>query len=253
MADIENEICKRIIILINENIVEAQIAALEEIENLLNSKKYYIIEQLLNENIISKLLAFLKYSNFEIQEKSLNILSTISTENEFNQTQLINLEILKSMPKLLSSSDVKIAQKSAEFLSKITVNSNEYIQAIFDADLIPFLIDLLYKDSPKAHKESASTLSNITVNGTNEQCLKLVDLNIIPQFCNLVGGVDDETILAVLTALKNILEKGGNRRYEICQGIEEFGGLRNIRLLKSSKNTTIWKLSYETEMFFNKC
>uniref|UniRef100_A0AC34GTS4 HEAT repeat domain-containing protein n=1 Tax=Panagrolaimus sp. ES5 TaxID=591445 RepID=A0AC34GTS4_9BILA len=149
----ENEICKRIIILINENNVDAKLASLEEILYLLAAKKYFIIEQLLQENIVSNLIKFLNHSNFEIQEKSLEILFDLSNNEELNQTQnLIDSGILKSMTKLLESSDLKIAQKSAEFLSKFTIDSNEYIQAICDAGLISPLIDLLYKDSPKAQK-----------------------------------------------------------------------------------------------------
>ena len=71
----------------------------------------------------------------------------------------------------------------------------------------------------------------------------MIDTNLIPPFCNLFNNIDDETDIIVLKTLPNILKMACDRRKEICNKFEDYGGLRLVKLLKSSQNKDIANLS----------
>uniref|UniRef100_A0A914PM25 Uncharacterized protein n=1 Tax=Panagrolaimus davidi TaxID=227884 RepID=A0A914PM25_9BILA len=77
-------------------------------------------------------------------------------------------------------------------------------------------------------------------------------MNVIPPFCSLLGIRDAQIVQVVLDGLNNILKKAGNRTEEICQKIEECGGLDKIEHLQNHENEEIYKLAYEIiDAFFS--
>ena len=80
----------------------------------------------------------------------------------------------------------------------------------------------------------------------------MVDMNVIPPFCSLLGIRDAQIVQVVLDGLNNILKKAGIRTEEVCQKIEECGGLDKIEHLQNHENEEIYKLAYEIiDAFFS--
>lgn len=53
----------------------------------------------------------------------------------------------------------------------------------------------------------------------------MVDHGVIVPFCTLLGVRDPQIVQVVLDGLNNILKKSGARTDEVCQKIEECGGI----------------------------
>lgn len=68
-------------------------------------------------------------------------------------------------------------------------------------------------------------MSNVTISGKAEHVQYMVDNGVIDPFCALLSIRDSQIVQVVLDGLNNILKKSGPRTDEVCQKIEECGGL----------------------------
>jgi len=73
----------------------------------------------------------------------------------------------------------------------------------------------------------------------------MVDHGVIGPFCSLLAIRDSQIVQVVLDGLNNILKKSGARTDEVCQKIEECGGLDKIEHLQNHESEEIYKMAYE--------
>lgn len=103
---------------------------------------------------------------------------------------------------------------------------------MIDAALMPLIIHLLDRGDFQTQKEAAWAVSNVTISGKPEHVLYMVNCNVITPFCSLLNIRDTQIIQVVLDGLQNILKKSNDHADEICQKIEECGGLDKIEHLQ---------------------
>ncbi|KAI6192117.1 hypothetical protein M3Y97_00301700 [Aphelenchoides bicaudatus] len=72
----------------------------------------------------------------------------------------------------------------------------------------------------------------------------MVNCGVINPFCALLNIRDTQIIQVVLDGLHNILKKSNDHADEICQKIEECGGLDKIEHLQNHESEDIYKLAY---------
>ena len=101
-------------------------------------------------------------------------------------------------------------------------------------------------------KEAAWTISNLTVSGSREQVMTVVQQNVLPGFCKLLGEQDTQILQVVLDGISNILRQAGEFQDQITAVIEECGGLDYIELAQNHENEDIYKLAYDiVDTYFN--
>uniref|UniRef100_A0A915D876 Importin subunit alpha n=1 Tax=Ditylenchus dipsaci TaxID=166011 RepID=A0A915D876_9BILA len=195
--------------------------------------------------VVNFLVPLLGHSEVKVQTAALRAVGNIVTGTD-EQTQLVlDCGALQLMPALLSHVKEKINKEAVWFLSNITAGNENQVQAVIDANLIPLIIHLLERGDFQTQKEAAWAVSNVTISGKAEHVQYMVDHNVIVPFCTLLGVRDSQIVQVVLDGLNNILKKSGAHTDEVCQKIEECGGLDKIEHLQNHESEEIYKMAYE--------
>lgn len=203
------------------------------------------IQLVIDSGVVSYLVPLLTHVEVKVQTAALRAVGNIVTGTD-EQTQLVlDCGALMMMPGLLSHQKEKINKEAVWFLSNITAGNENQVQAVIDAGLVPMIIHLLDRGDYQTQKEAAWAISNVTISGKADHVLYMVDQGVIPPFCHLLGIRDAQIVQVVLDGLNNVLKKSGQRTDEICQKIEECGGLDKIEHLQNHDSEDIYKMAYE--------
>ena len=203
------------------------------------------IQLVIEAGVVPNLVPLLGNAEVKVQTAALRAVGNIVTGTD-EQTQLVlDCGALQMMPALLTHIKEKINKEAVWFLSNITAGNENQVQAVIDANLIPLIIHLLDRGDFQTQKEAAWAVSNVTISGKAEHVLYMVDHAVINPFCTLLGVRDPQIVQVVLDGLNNILKKSGQRTDEVCQKIEECGGLDKIEHLQNHESEEIYKMAYE--------
>ncbi|KAI1712662.1 armadillo/beta-catenin-like repeat domain-containing protein [Ditylenchus destructor] len=203
------------------------------------------IQLVIDSGVVQYLVPLLGHPEVKVQTAALRAVGNIVTGTD-DQTQLVlDCGALQLMPALLSHVKEKINKEAVWFLSNITAGNENQVQAVIDANLIPMIIHLLERGDFQTQKEAAWAVSNVTISGKAEHVQYMVDHGVIAPFCTLLGVRDAQIVQVVLDGLNNILKKSGPRTDEVCQKIEECGGLDKIEHLQNHESEEIYKMAYE--------
>jgi len=211
------------------------------------------IDEVLNSEILNHLVPLLSHSDNKIQTAALRAVGNIVTGTDEQTQRVIDSGALTHCVALLNSSKEKIVKEAVWFLSNITAGNQNQVQTVIDAGLIPYVIkNLEHSRDYLTRKEAAWTISNLTVSGSREQVLYVVNENVLPGFCKLLGEQDTQIIQVVLDGISNILRAAGEYQEQLTAIIEECGGLDYIELAQNHENEEIYKLAYDiVDTYFN--
>ncbi|KAL3104108.1 hypothetical protein niasHS_002135 [Heterodera schachtii] len=204
------------------------------------------IQLVIDSGVVQYLVPLLGHSEVKVQTAALRAVGNIVTGTD-DQTQLVlDCGALQMMPALLSHQKEKINKEAVWFLSNITAGNENQVQSVIDAGLVPMVIHLLDKGDFQTQKEAAWAVSNLNISPSNLTKNKFnVENGVIVPFCNLLGVRDSQIVQVVLDGLNNILKKSGPHTDEVCQKIEECGGLDKIEHLQNHESEEIYKMAYE--------
>ncbi|GCC17590.1 importin subunit alpha-4-like isoform X1 [Chiloscyllium punctatum] len=203
------------------------------------------IQMVIDSGVVPHLIPLLSCQEVKVQTAALRAVGNIVTGTD-EQTQIIlNCDVLSHFPNLLTHPKEKINKEAVWFLSNVTAGNQQQVQSVIDAGLIPMIIHHLTKGDFGTQKEAAWAISNLTISGRKEQVEYLVQQNVIPPFCKLLGVKDPQVIQVVLDGLNNILKVAGSDTNTLVEMIEECGGLEKIEALQQHENEDIYKLAFE--------
>uniref|UniRef100_A0A4W3I7C8 Importin subunit alpha n=1 Tax=Callorhinchus milii TaxID=7868 RepID=A0A4W3I7C8_CALMI len=203
------------------------------------------IQMVIDSGVVPHLIPLLSCQEVKVQTAALRAVGNIVTGTD-EQTQIIlNCDVLSHFPNLLTHPKEKINKEAVWFLSNVTAGNQQQVQSVIDAGLIPMIVHHLTKGDFGTQKEAAWAISNLTISGKKEQVEYLVQQNVIPPFCKLLGVKDPQVIQVVLDGLNNILKVAGSDTNTLVEMIEECGGLEKIEALQQHENEDIYKLAYE--------
>ncbi|KAK3769939.1 hypothetical protein RRG08_048149 [Elysia crispata] len=203
------------------------------------------IQMVIDSGVVPFLVPLLCHQDVKVQTAALRAVGNIVTGTDEQTQVVLNCQALKHFPSLLTHPKEKINKEAAWFLSNITAGDQHQVQAVIDAGLIPLIIHHLNTGDFQTQKEAAWAISNLTISGKKEQVAYVVELGVLPPFCNLLSVMDAQVVQVVLDGINNILKMAGDEVEAICQIIEECGGLDKIESLQNHENEEIYKLSYE--------
>uniref|UniRef100_A0A0B6ZRW0 Importin subunit alpha n=1 Tax=Arion vulgaris TaxID=1028688 RepID=A0A0B6ZRW0_9EUPU len=203
------------------------------------------IQMVIDSGAVPFLVPLLAHQDVKVQTASLRAVGNIVTGTDDQTQAVLNCHVLQYFTVLLTHPKEKINKEAVWFLSNITAGNQLQVQAVIDAGLIPFIIHHLNQGDFQTQKEAAWAISNLTISGKKEQVAHVVEMGVLPPFCNLLSVKDAQVVNVVLDGINNILKMAGDDVDQICQIIEECGGLDKIEGLQNHENEDIYKLSYE--------
>ncbi|KAF7256070.1 hypothetical protein EG68_07442 [Paragonimus skrjabini miyazakii] len=203
------------------------------------------IEMVINAEIVPHLVPLLSHSSFKVQTAALRAVGNIVTGSDQQTQVVLDCGALSHFQNLLSHPRDKINKEAVWFLSNITAGNQSQVQAVIDHGLVPMIIQHLSESEFLTQKEAAWAISNLTINGNVEQVRYVIDQNVIPPLCRMLGARDTQVVQVVLDGLSNILSAAGDNRDQVTAMIEECGGLDRIEALQEHQNMDIYRLAYD--------
>jgi len=204
------------------------------------------IQMVIDSNVVSKLVLLLGNPEVKLQTAALRAVGNIVTGTDEQTQVVLNDGALSFFGALLRHRKDKINKEAVWFLSNITAGNQRQVQSVIDNGLIAPIIDHLGQSDFATKKEAAWAISNLTVSGSRHQVAHVVQMGVIPPFCALLDGKDNQVVQVVLDGLQNILRMAAPEGLEnVTSQIEECGGVDKIELLQNHENEEIYKLAYE--------
>ncbi|CAL8094085.1 unnamed protein product [Calicophoron daubneyi] len=203
------------------------------------------IEMVINAEIVPHLVPLLSHSSFKVQTAALRAVGNIVTGSDQQTQVVLDCGALSHFPSLLTHQRDKINKEAVWFLSNITAGNQSQVQAVIDHGLVPLIINHLAGSEFLTQKEAAWAISNLTINGNVDQVRYVMDQNVIPPLCKMLGARDTQVVQVVLDGLSNILAAAGDQLEKATTQIEECGGLDQIEQLQEHQNMEVYRLAYD--------
>ncbi len=166
------------------------------------------IKELLEIEIIPKIIQNLDIDDKEIQINCLRIVGNIASGNA-NQTQsLLDWNLLNYLKKTISNPDKQIRKESAWIISNIAAGTQKQIETLISQDFLPILEKSIKEDENEIKKECIWAVCNLTSVENPDFIKRILEQGILDIICNCLK-MDDAKYLAVcLEAFGNLLAFG---------------------------------------------
>jgi len=218
-----------------------------------NEKIQWVIET----GVVPRFVQLLHLSegeNAALITPCLRTLGNIVTGNDEQTQCVLEAGALSGMAKLIMHDRTNIQKEACWLISNVTAGTQTQIQAVIDGNLIPAIVHVLKTAEFKAQKEAVWAITNLTSGGTIEQIATIANHGVVPILCDLLTVRDSKVTLVILDGLTNILATGQKigQIDQVCNQIEECGGLDKIELLQQSENEKVYQVALDIiEKFFS--
>lgn len=207
----------------------------------------------INKGLLHDMTPLLSHEDVKIQTAAIRALGSIVTGDEEQTQAVIDAGAVPHLFKLISENhNDKIVKEALWFVSNIAAGTVEQIQQLIDNMLIGRIIYHMEHGDFSAKKESAWAIYNISLSGTMEQLEHLIKEGVVPALCGLLKMNDTTVVKNTLETLLGLLNHCSDRIPNLCEMIEEHGGLDEIEDLQTNPNPDIYNFAYNIlERYFN--
>jgi len=166
------------------------------------------IKELLDINIIPKIIKNLDINVPYIQINSLRIVGNIASGNA-NQTQLlIDWGLLNYLKKTIFNSKKQIRKESAWIISNIAAGTQKQIETLITQDFLPILSQAIKTDNTEIKRECIWAVCNLTSVENTEYIKKILNQGILGIICDCLKMEDAKYLAVCLEAFGNLLAFG---------------------------------------------
>ena len=166
------------------------------------------INELLEIDIIPKIIQNLDIQNSHIQINCLRIVGNIASGNA-NQTQsLIDWGLLQLLKKTIFNSVKQIRKESAWIISNIAAGTQKQIETLISLDFLPILAKVIQTDETEIKKESIWAVCNLTSVENTDYIKKILEQGILNIICDCLKLEDAKYLAVCLEAFGNLLAFG---------------------------------------------
>lgn len=201
-----------------------------------NYKK--IIKDILNSNILPKLILCLQKDNATIVISCLRIVGNIAA-GDANQTQmLLDNGILDKLKLTIFHKKKSIRKESAWIISNIASGTQRQIETLIEQQFMPLLTEVINNDEVEIQREVIWAICNLTSVEKNEYIETLFKQGIVDVICKCLHNSEAKHLAVSLEALGNLLSYG--KKYAeahggdnpVVQKIEQLGMFDKLESLQ---------------------
>ena len=192
------------------------------------------IKDLMEYNILSKIIQFLDCNVTYVQITCLRLVGNIASGNA-NQTQkLIDLGLLEKLKKLIFNQKKSLRKESAWILSNIAAGTQKQVETLISENFLPIFEKSIKLDEREVKNECIWAVCNLTNTKDNFYVNKILEQNIL-EIIKMCLNMGEAKIVAVnLEALNNLLIFGKeNEKNGINPVVEEIGRLGMFDILEN--------------------
>lgn len=179
------------------------------------------IPDMLNFNLLSKLIQLMKHENVALVIPCLRTIGNIVTGDD-NETQLaIEANLVPTINQILTHPKKTVRKEACWVLSNVTAGTEQQLQLCIDIGVVDKLVNLLQHDDLVVKNEAVWALSNCTASASPAQFRVLVDKGLIRALGSILVVKDVRMLAVALEGLDNTLNCG-QQHYLNAEGENEF-------------------------------
>ena len=177
----------------------------------------------------------------------IRITGNLSSNEDAKVDKLIDQGCIKFLGKNVFHKNHQIRKESLWAISNIIGNDSQ-INKIFTANLIPNIFYSVRDPDYEVMTEAIWVIGNLINTSNLENCVKLIDANVLDPILYLLSNyMDSYTLILTLNTIEKLLEHGKYARHvheynPFVKLFVEKGGLESIEKLQSHKNEKIYAL-----------
>lgn len=247
--------------------VMKELSAAEEAETLvdccyvlaqLSSPGIARVQILLDIDAVPRLTALSESEIYGVQLAALRALGNISTGNDKQAEVLMSPAVLATVVTKVCSTRKQIRKEAVWILSNLCAGPMEHIHEILAQGVFPLIVRLISIDDLEISREACWLVTNIVLNGAPEHIQALLDTAVVYNLCQLLEEADTQLLVAVLTALKTLLQDA-RAHFQTDTGInpikeliEASGGVPYLEDLQTHMDTEVYQSAcFIIDQFFS--
>ena len=166
------------------------------------------IEDLLNENLLQKMISLLNHENVAIAIPCLRTIGNIVTGDDSQTQMAVDHGLVQALDSILTHNKKTVRKESCWVLSNITAGTPEQVQCCIDIGIVDKLIQILKHDDATVKNEAVWALSNCTASATPPQFEIFVQKGMIQALGEMFKCKDVRMLAVALEGIENILSCG---------------------------------------------
>jgi len=125
----------------------------------------------------------------------------------------------------------------------VTAGNEKQIQAVIDNGLLDAIVGALATGNFQCQKEATWALCNLASGGSPQQLGHMINSGALPPLTLMLGSSDQEMIIVILDAFKNILKSEENlgRLLQMVEYLESIGFVNKVEELQSHENQQVYE------------
>jgi hypothetical protein len=216
------------------------------------------VQVLIDIQAVPRLAALADSEIYGVQLAALRALGNISTGNDQQADVLMQPAVLGTIIAKICSTRKQIRKEAVWILSNLCAGPLEHIHEILAQGVLPLVMKLIAPDDLEVSREACWLVTNVVLNGTPEHVQVLLDTPVVFNLCQLLEEAETQLLVAVLTALKALLQDA-RARFQTDSGInpvkeliEASGGVSYLEDLQTHMDTEVYQSAcFIIDQFFS--
>lgn len=207
-------------------------------------------EQLMNHNILPKLVDLLHSAQVQILQPCLGIVGHFTAQRHDKINQLVKLGIISGLENVLSTHVKSIKKVALMVLANIASSDVDCVEQILSCpSILMTVFNLATCDFPELAENSIWVLGNMCITGSFRQVERLLDLNLLGVINHVLNSTNPtESLLCLLCdSLQGICKSAQSESEQhfdkLMEAIEKEGMLEPLEALQDSHSSLVYQKS----------
>lgn len=192
------------------------------------------------------MLELTAHSKTAIALAAVRLVGDTTRGNDECTQMVVDAQGLSCLKTLLLHKNPKLRKESCWALSNIAAGTPAQLAALLNADVLGLLVQVIKNDVLEVKREAIWVINRVSAKASAEMVPHIISHGVVEALCLALPNTEALVIGAILSSLKNFLDKwkdGEVSGDKVAKEIEGCGGLKTIEELQFHQNKDISKLA----------